>query len=80
MMDIVFCQSLILDPGGQLQYVVANLIIEFMLLGKGFMCLEAISKPHLAPDGCVEGLFKMLTYSRVCCVLSSALALPSNAI
>ncbi len=24
--------------------------------------LEAISKPHLAPDGCVEGLFKMLTY------------------
>jgi hypothetical protein len=25
--------------------------------------LEAISKPHLTPDGRVEGLFKMLTYS-----------------
>ena len=24
--------------------------------------LEAISMPHLAPDGSVEGLFKMLTY------------------
>jgi hypothetical protein len=27
------------------------------------IALEAISKPHLSPDGCVEGLFKMLTYS-----------------
>jgi hypothetical protein len=24
--------------------------------------LEAVSKPHLRPDGCVAGLFKMLTY------------------
>ncbi len=28
--------------------------------------LEIISKPHLSPDGCVEGLFKMLTYSPPC--------------
>jgi hypothetical protein len=42
--------------------------------------LEAISKPHLVPDGYVENLFKMLTYSRVCCAFSSVLALPSNAI
>ena len=39
MMAIAFCHSLILDSGKQLQYVVANLIIEFMVLGKGFMCL-----------------------------------------
>jgi hypothetical protein len=26
--------------------------------------LEAISKPHLAPDGCVENLSKMLTHSQ----------------
>ena len=42
--------------------------------------LEPISKPHLTPDGCVENLFKMLTYARVCCAFSSALALPLNAI
>ena len=42
--------------------------------------LEAVSKPHLSPDGSVAGLLKMLTYFRVCCAFSSACALPSNLI
>jgi hypothetical protein len=31
--------------------------------------LEAISKPYLTPDGYVENLSKMLTYSHVYCML-----------
>jgi hypothetical protein len=42
--------------------------------------LGTISKPDLTPDGCVDVLFKMLTYFPVCCAFSSALALPSAAI
>jgi len=44
------------------------------------MTLEAISKPRLRPDSCVASLFKMLTYSSVCCAFSSACALLSDLI
>jgi hypothetical protein len=37
--------------------------------------LEVVSKPHLSSDSCVADLFKMLTYSSVCCAFSSACAL-----
>ena len=48
-------------------------------MGRCFsMLFESI--PHLSPDGRVEGLFKMLTYSRVCCTLLSASVFPSNTI
>jgi len=49
-------------------------------LSQSPFCLEAISKPHLSPDCSVAALLKILTYSRVCCVFSSACALPSNLI
>jgi hypothetical protein len=42
--------------------------------------IEVISKPHLRLNGRVAGLFKMLTYCRVCCAFSSAYALPLNLI
>jgi hypothetical protein len=42
--------------------------------------LEVISKPRLRYDSGVASLFKMLTYSRVCCAFSSACALLSDLI
>jgi hypothetical protein len=39
-----------------------------------------VSKSHLASDSRIADLFKMLTYSYVCCAFSSACALLSNAI
>jgi len=44
------------------------------------LILEAVSKQHLASDSRVADLFKMLTYSNVCCAFSSVCALLSNAI
>jgi len=42
--------------------------------------LQAISKKHLTPNYGVASLFKMLTYSRICCAFSSARALSLNVI
>ena len=42
--------------------------------------LQAISKIHLTLNYGVASLFKMLTYSYVCCAFSSARALYLNAI
>jgi hypothetical protein len=42
--------------------------------------LEAVSKPHLTLNNGVAVLFKMLTYSHVCCAFSSACALFLSAI
>jgi len=60
------------------------------------LILEEVSKQHLASDSrvaprsgiranfitlrCITDLFKMLTYSNVCCAFSSVCALLSNAI
>jgi hypothetical protein len=71
-----------------------RVVTVYTVPNKGFgaihklISLEAISKPHLAPDGCVEGLFKMLTYSPCMLrfiigprlALERDLRLPSNAI
>jgi hypothetical protein len=55
--------------------------LSFRLPGlRASSLLEVVSKPHLASDSCVADLFKMLTYSRVCCAFSSACAFLSNAI
>ena len=52
--------------------------------GTSSTSLQAISKKHLTPNGPAEsgiaGLFKMLTYSHVCCAFSSARALSLNVI
>jgi hypothetical protein len=42
--------------------------------------IQAISKIHLTPNYGVANLFKMLTYSHVCCAFSSARALSLNVI
>ena len=42
--------------------------------------LQAISKMYLTPNYGVASLFKMLTYSHVCCAFSSARALSLNVI
>jgi hypothetical protein len=42
--------------------------------------LQAFSKIHLTPNYGVASLFKMLTYSHVCCAFSSARALSLNVI
>ena len=48
--------------------------------GLGSFELEAVSKPHLRPEGCVAARFKMLTYLHVCCAFSSGCALLSGPI
>jgi len=45
-----------------------------------YFFLQAISKIHLMPNYGVARLFKMLTYSHVCCAFSSARALFLNVI
>jgi hypothetical protein len=43
-------------------------------------CSELVSKPHLAPDGCVVPRIEMLTYLRVRSAFNPRDALPSNTI
>jgi hypothetical protein len=46
----------------------------------GYWLLQAISKKDQTPNYGIASLFKMLTYSHVCCAFSSAHALSLNVI
>ena len=50
------------------------------VMGSRKSLLEAVSKPHLRPNGRVAARFKMLTYIEICFAFSSACALPLNLI